>query len=122
MTEALHIFVYGTLKSGSAAHERYCAGARTVESARVHGRLYVLPEGYPILWVGDTRDWVCGELLSFEAAGDRLIALDRYEDCPGMYRRDEVPVQVGESWRSAWAYVCPGDPAELERWPKDRWP
>jgi gamma-glutamylcyclotransferase (GGCT)/AIG2-like uncharacterized protein YtfP len=48
---ALHLFVYGTLKRGGRYHERFCRGVRSVESAIVRGRIYVLPVGYPVLTV-----------------------------------------------------------------------
>ncbi len=48
---ALRLFVYGTLKRGGRYHDRFCRGARSVESAIVRGRIYVLPIGYPVLTV-----------------------------------------------------------------------
>jgi gamma-glutamylcyclotransferase (GGCT)/AIG2-like uncharacterized protein YtfP len=50
-TTTLHLFVYGTLKRGGRYHERFCRGVRSVESAIVGGRIYVLPVGYPVLTV-----------------------------------------------------------------------
>jgi gamma-glutamylcyclotransferase (GGCT)/AIG2-like uncharacterized protein YtfP len=48
---ALRLFVYGTLKRGGRYHDRYCSGARSIETASVRGRVYQLPEGYPVLVV-----------------------------------------------------------------------
>jgi gamma-glutamylcyclotransferase (GGCT)/AIG2-like uncharacterized protein YtfP len=48
---ALRLFVYGTLKLGGRHHERLCRGVRSVESAIVRGRIYMLPVGYPVLTV-----------------------------------------------------------------------
>ena len=47
----LRLFVYGTLKRGGRFHERYCAGAITVETAVARGRVHTLPAGYPMLVV-----------------------------------------------------------------------
>ncbi|MBM3465559.1 MAG: gamma-glutamylcyclotransferase [Armatimonadetes bacterium] len=106
-SEPLALFVYGTLKRGFPNHKRFCAGVVDVLPARVPGRLYVIPEGYPILEVptelilrtgtadilGDVAlqarikpvpmeadAWVRGELLTFKDPEPRLIALDHLED------------------------------------------
>lgn len=47
----LEMFVYGTLKRGGANFASYCHGALDVRPARVWGRLYALPAGYPMLAV-----------------------------------------------------------------------
>jgi gamma-glutamylcyclotransferase (GGCT)/AIG2-like uncharacterized protein YtfP len=36
---------------GGRYHQRFCRGVRSVEPATVRGRIYVLPEGYPVLTV-----------------------------------------------------------------------
>lgn len=43
------LFVYGTLKQGERNFAHYCRGVRAIEPARVWGRLYDLPYGYPML-------------------------------------------------------------------------
>jgi gamma-glutamylcyclotransferase (GGCT)/AIG2-like uncharacterized protein YtfP len=45
------VFVYGTLKRGHRNHDRYCQGAVAIETARTLGRLYHLPQDYPMLEV-----------------------------------------------------------------------
>jgi len=50
-TYTIRLFVYGTLKRGFANHARYCEGIDDVAPARVRGRLYDLPAGYPMLVV-----------------------------------------------------------------------
>src|SRR5277367_464417 len=45
----ISVFVYGTLKRGQRNHGRYCQGAVSIEPARALGRLYQLPQGYPML-------------------------------------------------------------------------
>lgn len=47
----LRIFVYGTLKRGMWNHERFCAGALSIEEAVVCGRLYEMDCGLPVLQV-----------------------------------------------------------------------
>jgi len=50
----LRVFVYGTLKRGRRNHLAYCSGAAAIEPARIFGRLYHLPAGYPMLVVPDS--------------------------------------------------------------------
>jgi gamma-glutamylcyclotransferase (GGCT)/AIG2-like uncharacterized protein YtfP len=45
------LFVYGTLKRGFHNFDRYCRGVISIESAHTIGRLYLLPQGYPMLVV-----------------------------------------------------------------------
>jgi gamma-glutamylcyclotransferase (GGCT)/AIG2-like uncharacterized protein YtfP len=47
----LSVFVYGTLKRGGRYHARYCPTIIDAEPAAVWGRLYHLPQGYPMLEV-----------------------------------------------------------------------
>lgn len=47
----LKVFVYGTLKRGMWNHERFCAGAISIEDAVVRGRLYEMDCGLPVLQV-----------------------------------------------------------------------
>ena len=47
----LRLFVYGTLKRGCWNHDRFCRGVLDVQEAVVHGRLYEMPSGIPVLQV-----------------------------------------------------------------------
>lgn len=47
----LRVLVYGTLKRGMWNHERFCAGALSIEEAVVRGRLYATDCGLPVLQV-----------------------------------------------------------------------
>ncbi len=47
----LRLFVYGTLKRGLWNHDRFCAGAVSIEEAVVCGRLYETGSGLPVLQV-----------------------------------------------------------------------
>ena len=50
-TGLLRVLVYGTLKRGMWNHERFCAGAVSIEEAVVRGRLYEMHCGLPVLQV-----------------------------------------------------------------------
>jgi gamma-glutamylcyclotransferase (GGCT)/AIG2-like uncharacterized protein YtfP len=106
----LRLFVYGTLKRGGRFHDRYCGGVRSIEAASVRGRVYQLPEGYPVLVVpegailargstdavADVRrqvtaalaapevdpNWtdVPGELFTFDDPQTRLPRIDELEE------------------------------------------
>lgn len=56
----LRLFVYGTLKRGQRNHGRYCQGLTRARAARVLGRLYNLPAGYPMLAVPPESVLACG--------------------------------------------------------------
>lgn len=45
----LRVFVYGTLQRGERNHDHFCRGVVAIEPATVRGRLYDLPQGYPML-------------------------------------------------------------------------
>ena len=53
LTNATRLFAYGTLKRGSPIHAQLCRGVIAVEPARVWGRLFELPAGYPALALPD---------------------------------------------------------------------
>ncbi|MBI3925795.1 MAG: gamma-glutamylcyclotransferase [Armatimonadetes bacterium] len=104
----LHLFVYGSLKQGHCNYhqvERWVVDSRP---AHVEGRLYLRPDGYPVLWIpsseralpgsGDARadlraqvqplphpepvtgaEWVPGELLRLEGKPEVLTRLDHFE-------------------------------------------
>jgi gamma-glutamylcyclotransferase (GGCT)/AIG2-like uncharacterized protein YtfP len=56
----LKVFVYGTLKRGMWNHERFCAGAVSIEEAVVRGRLYEMDCGLPVLQVPEADILVHG--------------------------------------------------------------
>lgn len=53
MAAGLRLFVYGTLKTGFAGHDRYCRGALRVEPAWLPGRLFKLSPRVPIAVLPD---------------------------------------------------------------------
>ena len=70
----LRLFVYGTLKRGGRYHERFCAGALSIEPASVRGRLYALPAGYPVLVVPAYS-------ILARGSGDAIADVTRQETC-----------------------------------------
>jgi hypothetical protein len=56
----LRLFVYGTLKRGFHNFERYCRGVISIEAAHTIGRLYLLPQGYPMLVVPSQHQLALG--------------------------------------------------------------
>lgn len=115
----LPLFVYGTLLS-SESHAGLLAGLGR-RPARLRGRLYHLPAGYPALTLGGPDD-VHGELV--EAPHPDLLALlDHYEGVSeGLYARVHAPVILGLTTVRSWAYVMEDPPARGGRWlPAGRW-
>ena len=66
----IHIFVYGTLQSGQA-NSHYCRNAISVEPAKVCGKLYQLPPGYPALQVPNISILLTGIKDAFESAQEQ---------------------------------------------------
>lgn len=115
----LALFVYGTLQHGEAQAGLLASLGR--RAARVRGRLFHLPAGYPALQLGGS-DLVHGEIV--DAPDGRLLTLlDTFEGVSdGLFRRVEVSVLLGLTTERAWAYVM-DNPARRggRRLPKGRW-
>jgi len=71
-TEQLRLFVYGTLKRGQIAHDRFCSTIVAAEEATVRGKLYLHAAGYPVLEVRE-RDVLAGG--SSDARADARLTL-----------------------------------------------
>ncbi len=106
------IFVYGTLRRGctTGAHTTYLAGARFVDHAKIHGKLFRVSY-YPALVLDENADWVIGEVYQL-ASAEQLARLDAYEECtyPALpeqeYQRLSVQVQTGPGgYLSVWVYA-----------------
>ena len=96
------LFVYGTLMEAEA-QAGLLAGMRRVP-ARVQGRLFRMPAGYPALVLGPEA-WVHGELVDLTEPR-RLPILDTYEGVEeGLYERVQVPVWIGLRTLDAWTWV-----------------
>ena len=98
-TGDFHLFVYGTLRRGHAAHERI-ADCDFVGLAHVSGTLYDIDGLHPALMLyGNTR--VAGEI--FRCPADRLDRLDTFEGVgDGLFRR--VATEIDEL--PCWIYVA----------------
>jgi gamma-glutamylcyclotransferase (GGCT)/AIG2-like uncharacterized protein YtfP len=56
------LFVYGTLKRGYRNHNHYCHNAHSNCPAKVWGRLYQLPAGYPAMEVPHNHIFAIGSI------------------------------------------------------------
>lgn len=93
----IHLFVYGTLRSGGGA-AGLLRGCRLVGMGTVAGTLYDLGD-YPALLL-DGGGLVEGEVWSCPA--EALDRLDEYEGVPdGLYLRVRVAVEGTECWTYA---------------------
>lgn len=80
MDQPLRIFVYGTLMRDWWNHPRYCEGYLDAQEAEVLGRLYQLPQGYPMLTVPEEAQLAAGTAsahadVATQARLDRVLAL-----------------------------------------------
>jgi gamma-glutamylcyclotransferase (GGCT)/AIG2-like uncharacterized protein YtfP len=108
------IFVYGTFLRGKANHavlERL--GARFVCTAQTSSRRTLVDLGpYPAMLpidVNRDRTPVHGEL--YDLPESSLAALDEFEGCPDLYRRERVTLDAGE----AETYVLARKPPKTSR-------
>lgn len=120
MSEALPLFLYGTL----TAHGPMAGlvPSRVRRSATVRGSLWLLPAGYPALQTGGGQ-LVHGEITE-PIPASRLAVLDAYEGVDdGLYARVVVSaLPVGGRLVAAWAWVM-ADPRRhgARRLPSGRW-
>lgn len=78
------LFVYGTLKRGFPAHERWCGKATAANPARCPGSLFLHPDGYPVLVVRPESVLALG---SADPARDALLASTATTDALRTERR-----------------------------------
>jgi gamma-glutamylcyclotransferase (GGCT)/AIG2-like uncharacterized protein YtfP len=108
------IFVYGTLRSTSAAPmaREFARNATLVGPARMRGRTIDLGRYPGLLEPAGPDDWVEGELWRFQAPETYLPILDAYEGCgpddpqPHEYKRviRETIFEAGDAL-DAWVYL-----------------
>lgn len=99
----MDLFVYGTLMRGAPQGALMARLPRV--DARVAGRLYRMPAGYPALVPEAGVGFVYGELVS-DVDERLLVLLDHYEGVEeGLYVRQELDVLVGLLRRRALVYV-----------------
>lgn len=114
----IHLFVYGTLRSGGGA-AGLLRGCRLVGTGVVAGTLYDLG-AYPAL-VLDGRGPVEGEVWGCPA--EALDRLDEYEGVPdGLYLRVPVVVDGAECWTYAAGPLLEPRLTPERRIPSGRWP
>lgn len=104
----VRLFVYGSLKVGFRHHDEL-AGSELLGPVRTSGGFRLVRFGeYPALVKasGPTAG-VSGEL--FRVPIELLPALDDFEDCPALYRRQEIELSDGSH---AFAYVITARQAE----------
>lgn len=94
------VFVYGTFLRGKANHAVLTRlGARFVSSAQTSSPRTLVDLGpYPAMLPEDAtsdRAPVHGEL--YEIDDDAIVALDDFEGCPDLYRRERIVLDAGEA-------------------------
>lgn len=113
------VFVYGTLMRGMPNHHLIEGYVLQCLKATTTGKLYHLPEGYPVL-VPEGYEQVYGEALKIYDDSPALGILDDLEDFfgPGRpenrYERIQREVYLPNlAWKvQAIVYVCPEDKKE----------
>jgi gamma-glutamylaminecyclotransferase len=110
------LFVYGTLMRGEPAHALLGDSIYLGEARTVPGFTLVDLGPYPaLLRLGQGTAW--GEL--YELPTVLLGTLDDYEDCPALYRREEI---VLEDERRATTYLGPNSwHREFQSIPSGNW-
>jgi gamma-glutamylcyclotransferase (GGCT)/AIG2-like uncharacterized protein YtfP len=97
------LFVYGTLLPGHAARSMIADHVHDVASATTTGKLFVLPQGFPVL-VDDGAAPVQGEVLMLSNLGSALSLTDEYEG--ELFQRITKTVVMSSGQQvSAWCYV-----------------
>lgn len=105
------IFVYGTLKSGMPNHSLIAddkSSKMLFDDGIIRGRMYSLGQ-YPAI-VPEDWGYCKGEV--WEVSDEVLVMLDRLEEHPEFYVRQEVSLLESKEWK-VWAYMMP-----KERLPK----
>ena len=93
------LFVYGSLKANSSAHN-LIQGAERESDGVLEAAELIEVSGYPMLRSGSAE--VRGEVYRIPA--DRWPALDDWEDAPEVYQRQKRQLKDG---RSVWVYEAP---------------
>jgi gamma-glutamylcyclotransferase (GGCT)/AIG2-like uncharacterized protein YtfP len=114
----IHLFVYGTLRSGGGA-AGLLRGCRLVGTGSGEGTLYDLG-AYPAL-VLDGRGPVEGEV--WRCPAEALDRLDEYEGVPGgLYLRVPVVVEGTDCWTYVAGPLLEPRLTPERRIPSGRWP
>jgi len=104
------LFVYGTLRRGSANRfaRLLAAHSRFLGTARIPGRLYNLGRYPGAVASGAPREWVAGEVFRMDHPGKLLPLLDAYEGA--RFERVRAPVRLSSGIAlEAWVYLYRGN-------------
>lgn len=103
---SLRVFVYGTLKRGLSNHSPLCDGAESIVPARVWGRLYDLPAGYPAVVIPDAAVLACGTASPrADVVTQHRTTVPESPCCPDFVRPDG-------DWDEVWGEVLTFPDAE----------
>jgi gamma-glutamylcyclotransferase (GGCT)/AIG2-like uncharacterized protein YtfP len=103
----LRVFVYGTLQSGQRNHQRYCQGVISIEPATVRGRLYDLPQGYPMLAIPGEGLAVGTREAAADVALQQQLARHSSDDASDAQAPDD------DDWQSIHGEILSFDDAEI---------
>lgn len=123
MNPETRLFAYGTLKRGSPMHDQLCRGVRSVLPARLWGRLYELPNGFPALQVPNAA--IRAEATLSPAEDQQALGTLLTAPAAQFSREGWRPVQgqlitladFNSAWPTldAWEDACPGRPTLFRR-------
>lgn len=105
----MNLFVYGTLRRGASRYDQIASLVYDECEAFIDARLFVLPDGEPILVEGEPCYPVAGELLTL---ADSPVILQRLDEIEGVrdpdspYHRVQRRVQSARGDDLAWVYLC----------------
>jgi gamma-glutamylcyclotransferase (GGCT)/AIG2-like uncharacterized protein YtfP len=104
------LFVYGTLRTGQTARSLIAPHVVRFEPARIRGKIYAFPMGYPGLVDGDGH--VRGELMWLSDLAAALALLDAYEGTDFVRMLRPVIRSASGIEEPAWVYAL-ADPAAV---------
>ena len=107
MNESAHIFVYGTLCSGSGhpMARRLTSQARLLGKGSVPGRLYDMGWYPAALFDRDEKRLIVGDVFALAPDSRLLVELDDYEAGDPNYARSPIEVSLADGGTViAWAY------------------
>lgn len=110
------LFVYGSLKQGTAFHSEYLSHSKKENKALIAGfEMYDSNKGYPYLIRGG-KQISCESYLIPEKT---LRQIDDFEEHPDYYRRELINSSDG---RPGWIYIYQYSCKKLKEIPEGIWP
>ncbi len=121
--DCLHLFVYGSLRSGfnNTAYKYISDYFDLVANVSAKGILFEKDQ-IPVAIPTDTDATIVGELYKVKNQDEFSWAIAQLDDYEGVnpdedeicyYRRDKTDIQLGEKMISAWVYWYCGDTTGL---------